>query len=108
MFAKIVKDSVVIFITIGLAMVTIAFLTQLTLKDKTNNLSEKKVTVKEDFVEYWGKVPGKLGYDLTRNFTLYSWDRPQNHHLESVNFTAKNVIPLNINRTFVKPEWVQT
>jgi hypothetical protein len=82
MLAKIVKDSVVILFTIGLAMVAIAFLTELSLKDKTNNDTQKKVTVKEDLVDYWGKVPGKLGYNLMRNFTLYNWDRPLNndHH----------------------------
>mmetsp|Transcript_59933 Transcript_59933/g.82313 ORF Transcript_59933/g.82313 Transcript_59933/m.82313 type:complete len:83 (+) Transcript_59933:63-311(+) len=69
---NLVKNSIVIFFSLGVTFFLLIFLFGVAKNDSTLNQIDNSVLIKENEIQRWGTIPGSLNYLWQRTYNFYS------------------------------------
>lgn len=75
MFEGSIKNIVVIMFTMTVYFFLMIFMMNMAYTAKMNNSVTNSAAMEQANVDQWGLIPGTLGYNWVRNFTLYQFDK---------------------------------
>ena len=107
MIAGSIKNIVVMMFSTALFFFSMIFLMGMAYKAKMNNSISNTAAMEQANVDQWGLIPGNLGYNWERNFTLYQFvNTPQIG--QTVQLATSKEFSFKVGRTFGSPQWQST
>jgi len=108
---NIVKNSIVIFFSLGVTFFLLIFLFGVAKNDSTTNSIDKSVLIKENEIQRWGTIPGSLNYLWERTYNYYSLVSLPNQNGandQNLNLHKEDSVESQISRYFNDALWSPT
>jgi hypothetical protein len=107
MLANYAHNLIVILFALGTWFLLMIFMLSGAHNLATSNQIQNNAQMQQHLVDFWGYIPGSLGYNWTRSFTFYSFaNAPQMN--QNIAMSSSNEFQFSLNRTVGAPQWQST
>ena len=102
---QILRLSIICFFILAIMFFLMIFLIGLSKKHVLKNSVDEKVPIQQNEQATWGQIPGTLGYDWTRSYSLYEFNYQVTAGSPIISLASVGTYEYNVTRDYDNAFW---